>query len=137
MTSTVVYNGGLRTTCTHVRSANHFETDAPLDNNGKGERFSPTDLMATSLGTCMVTVMGIKARNMGFDLDGIKIDVLKIMKSDPRRVGAIELTFHIPDNLKNIEEKTRIILKNTGETCPVMKSIHPDIEVKLDWGSWA
>src|ERR1700740_446122 len=107
MTSTVVYNGELRTTCTHLRSGNSFETDAPVDNNGKGERFSPTDLMATSLATCMVTVMGIKARTMDFDMDGVKIDVLKIIKADPRRVGGIELTFHFPDALKNVDEKTK------------------------------
>lgn len=137
MTSKVVYKGALRTTCTHLRSGAHFETDAPVDNHGKGERFSPTDLMATSLATCMITVMGIKARTMGFDLNDVKIDVLKIMKADPRRVGGIELTFHIPDSLKDIDEKTKVILKNTGETCPVMKSIHPDIEVKVDWGNWS
>lgn len=137
MTSTVVYNGSLRTTCTHLRSGSSFETDAPVDNNGKGERFSPTDLMATSLATCMVTVMGIKARSMGFDLDDIKVDVLKIMKADPRRVGGIELTFHIPEALQNIDDKSRSILRHTGDTCPVMKSIHPDIEVKVDWGAWA
>jgi putative redox protein len=136
MTSTVVYNGGLRTTCTHLASDSYFETDAPTDNNGKGERFSPTDLLATSLGTCMLTVMGIKARAMGFDLDGMKIEVLKMMKADPRRVGGIELTFHIPDSLKTIDEKTKILLKYTGNNCPVMKSIHPDIEVKVDWGGW-
>jgi len=136
MTSTVVYNGGLRTTCTHLKSESAFETDAPTDNHGMGERFSPTDLMSTSLATCMVTVMGIKARTMGFDLDGIKVDVLKLMKADPRRVGGIELTFHIPPALKDIDEKTKAILKHTGDTCPVMKSIHPDIEVKIDWGSW-
>ncbi|MET0465618.1 MAG: OsmC family protein [Chitinophagaceae bacterium] len=137
MTSTVVYNGGLRTTCTHLKSGSNFETDAPTDNNGKGERFSPTDLMATSLATCMVTVMGIKARTMDFDLDGIQVDVLKIMKADPRRVGGIELTFHIPASLQNLDEKTKTILKHTGDTCPVAKSIHPDIEVKVDWGAWA
>ena len=136
MTSSVVYTGDLRTTCTHLRSQSFFETDAPIDNNGKGERFSPTDLMATSLATCMITVMGIKARTMGFDLNEVKIDVLKIMKADPRRVGGIELTFHIPDALKDLDEKTKAILRNTGETCPVMKSIHPDIEVKVDWGYW-
>ena len=137
MTSTVVYNGALRTTCTHLKSGDHFETDAPTDNNGKGERFSPTDLMATSLATCMVTVMGIKARTMGFDLDDVKIEVLKIMKADPRRVGGIELTFHIPDSLKDLDEKTIAIMRHTGDTCPVMKSIHPDIEVKVDWGVWS
>ena len=136
-TSSVTYNGALRTTCTHLKSGSSFETDAPTDNNGKGERFSPTDLLATSLGTCMLTVMGIKARTMEFDLDGIRIDVLKIMKADPRRVGGIELTFNIPDELGGIDEKTKVILKNTGINCPVMKSIHPDIEVKIDWGKWA
>ena len=136
MTTTVVYNGELRTTCTHIRSGNSFETDAPVDNNGRGERFSPTDLMSTSLATCMITVMGIKARTMGFDLTGVTIDVLKIMKADPRRVGGIELTFHIPDSLNEIDEKTKAILKNTGITCPVQLSIHPDIEVKIDWGAW-
>ena len=137
MTSTVVYNGGLRTTCTHLKSGSSFETDAPVDNHGKGERFSPTDLMSTSLATCMITVMGIKARSMGFDLDGVKIEVLKIMKADPRRVSGIELTFHIPDLLKDIDEKTKTILKNTGITCPVQLSIHPDIDVKIDWGLWS
>ena len=136
MTSTVVYNGELRTTCTHLRSGNSFETDAPVDNNGKGERFSPTDIMSTSLATCMITVMGIKARTMGFDLDNVKIEVLKIMKSDPRRVGAIELTFHIPERLADIDEKTKIILKNTGLTCPVALSLNPEIEQKVNWGIW-
>jgi uncharacterized OsmC-like protein len=136
MTSTVEYNGALRTTCTHLQSGSSFETDAPVDNNGLGQRFSPTDLLATSLAACMVTVMGIKARSMGFDLDGLKTEVLKIMKSEPRRVGGIEVVFHIPDHLKEVDEKTKTILKNTGETCPVIKSIHPEIEVKLDWGVW-
>ena len=136
MTSTVEYNGALRTTCTHLKSGSFFETDAPTDNHGRGERFSPTDLMATSLATCMITVMGIKARSMGFDLDGVKIEVLKIMKADPRRVGGIDLTFHIPGTLKTKKEKTKTIMRNTGNTCPVMLSIHPDIEVKVDWGEW-
>lgn len=136
MTSTVVYEGDLRTTCTHLRSGSDFETDAPVDNNGKGERFSPTDLMATSLATCMVTVMGIKARNMNIDMNGIKVEVEKIMKPDPRRVSGINLTFHIPDSLKQIDEKDKTILKNTGNNCPVMHSIHPDIEVIVDWGGW-
>ena len=137
MTSSVIYNGALRTTCTHLKSGSTIETDAPVDNNGKGERFSPTDMLATSLATCMITVMGIKARTMDMDMNDVKIDVLKIMKSDPRRVGGIELSFHIPDSLKNIDNKTKTILKNTGETCPVLKSLHPDIEIKVDWGAWS
>lgn len=137
MTSTVVYEGDLRTTCTHLSSQSDFETDAPADNNGKGERFSPTDLMATSLATCMVTVMGIKSRTMGFDLNGVRVEVEKIMKADPRRVGAINLFFHFPDALKGTDQKTRQILKHTGNTCPVQQSLHPDIDVTVDWGEWS
>lgn len=137
MTSEVVYNGGLRTICTHLRSGNHFETDAPVDNNGKGERFSPTDLLATSLAACMITVMGIKAREMDFDLNDVKIEVLKKMAAEPRRVSGIDLKFHIPEALVNIDQKTKTILKNTGKTCPVAKSIHPNLEVNIDWDAWA
>jgi putative redox protein len=136
MTSTVEYIGNLRTTCTHLRSGSDIETDAPVDNNGKGERFSPTDLMATSLATCMLTVMGIKARQMGFDLEKLKVDVEKIMAAEPRRVSGINITFHIPEELQTIELKTKEILKHTADTCPVMKSIHPDIKVNVDWGNW-
>ena len=136
MTSAVVYEGGLRTTCTHLRSGNSFETDAPVDNNGKGERFSPTDLMATSLATCMITVMGIKARTLGFDLENVKIEVEKIMKANPRRVGGINLFFQIPDNLLDVDDKTKQILKQTGNTCPVWLSLHPEIEINVDWGGW-
>ena len=137
MTSTVHYLGGLRTTCTHLQSHSSFETDAPTDNHGKGERFSPTDLMATSLAACMITVMGIKAETMQIDLSEIKIEVLKIMKSEPRRVGRIELTFHIPEKLSHLDARSITVLRNTGETCPVIKSIHPDLEVQINWGSWA
>jgi len=137
MTSTVVYEGELRTTCTHLRSGSSFETDAPVDNNGKGERFSPTDLMATSLATCMITVMGIKARSMDFDLDGVKVEVEKIMKAEPRRIGGINLFFHFPESLNSIDEKTKELLKKVGNTCPVQHSIHPDIEVNVNWGSWS
>ena len=93
--------------------------------------------MATSLATCMITVMGIKARSLGLVLDGTKIDILKTMKAEPRRVGGIELTFHLPESLNNVDPAKRDILKNTGITCPVQLSIHPDIEVKIDWGAWS
>lgn len=133
MTSTVVYDGALRTTCIHLRSSDSFETDAPVDNNGKGERFSPTDLLATSLATCMVTVMGVKARTLGFDLDGMKVDVEKIMKQGPRRVGGINLVFEVPEHLRQLDEKTKEDLKTIGKTCPVQQSINPEIEVNIDW----
>ena len=137
MTSTVVYESDLRTTCTHLRSSSSIETDAPVDNSGKGERFSPTDLLATSLATCMLTVMGIKAKSMGFDLNGATIEVEKIMKAEPRRVSGINLTVHIPEDLQNKDDKTKQILKHIADTCPVMKSIHPDIEVVINWGFWS
>jgi putative redox protein len=137
MTSSVLYTGELRTECIHIKSTSNIETDAPTDNNGKGERFSPTDLLATSLASCMLTVMGIKARSMGFDLEGIKVDVEKVMKADPRRVSGINLTYHIPDALKAMEEKDIAILKRTGLTCPVQQSLHPDIAVNINWGAWA
>lgn len=136
MTSNVVYEGGLRTTCTHLQSSSSIETDAPTDNQGMGERFSPTDLMATSLATCMLTVMGIKARSMGVELKGTKTDVEKIMKAEPRRVGAINIWFSVPEALASLDEKDKAILKNTAYTCPVAKSIHPDIEINVNWGAW-
>lgn len=135
MTSSVLYNGQLRTTCTHLQSGSAFETDAPTDNNGRGERFSPTDLLATSLATCMLTVMGIKARSQGYDLDGMKVDVEKKMKADPRRVGGINLTYFIPQTLQ-LSQNDITVLKNIAINCPVQKSIHPDIEVTIDWGAW-
>lgn len=137
MTSTVQYQGQLRTVCTHLQSNSIIETDAPTDNQGNGERFSPTDLLATSLAACMITVMGIKAQAMQIDLKDVKIEVLKIMKTDPRRVGGIHLKFSIPEPLQGLDLKSKTILKNTGETCPVKKSIHPDIEIKIDWGHWS
>ena len=136
MTSRVVYKGGMRTTCLHLRSGSDFETDAPVDNHGIGERFSPTDLMATSLATCMVTVMGIKARALGFDLDGMEVEVEKIMKQEPRRVGGINLFFTIPTTLMEIGQKEKDILMRTGINCPVQFSLHPDIEVNINWGGW-
>lgn len=136
MTSTVLYTEDLRTYCTHLQSGSAIETDAPVDNQGNGARFSPTDLLATSLAACMLTVMGIKARSMGFDLNDLKAEVQKNMKADPRRVGGIDLTFHIPENLAQLSEKDILILKNTGLTCPVAKSLHPDIVVNIDWGHW-
>lgn len=134
MTSRIEYEGNLRTVCTHEKSSSQFETDAPPDNQGRGERFSPTDLFATSLGACAMTIMGIKARDMGVDLKGTKIDVLKIMKADPRRVGGINLTFHFPETV-GADDKQRTIIERCAHTCPVFYSLHPDIEldIKFEW----
>ena len=134
MTSQIIYKGALRTEATHLQSNSIIETDAPTDNQGKGERFSPTDLMATSLGNCMVTIMGIKARDMGIDLTNTKIDITKIMKAEPRRVGGIKVAFHFPETLQ-LDDKQKTILENAARTCPVAKSIHPDIEqdISFNW----
>jgi len=134
MTSSIVYEGNLRNVCTHLKSGNLIETDAPPDNQGKGERFSPTDLLATSLGVCAMTIMGIKARDMQVDLAGTRVDVEKIMKADPRRVGGINLTFRFPETV-SADEKQRIIIERCASTCPVFYSIHPDIEldIRFEW----
>ncbi len=128
MTSTVVYDGNLRTVCTHLQSGTIIETDAPVDNQGNGERFSPTDIVSTALGSCMLTIMGIKARDMNINLIGVKIEILKIMKSDPRRIGGINLTFHFPENLV-LSEKDQTILERAAHTCPVIYSLNPEIEI--------
>jgi len=134
MTSQIIYKGALRTEATHLQSGTTIETDAPVDNQGKGERFSPTDLLATSLGNCMLTIMGIKARDMQVTLDGTKVDITKIMKAEPRRVGGIKVDFHFPKGLR-LDDKQKEILQRAALTCPVAKSIHPDIEqeVGFNW----
>ena len=133
MTATVVYQGDLRCECTHLQSGTVIETDAPTDNRGKGERFSPTDTLCVSLATCMITTMGIRAGDMKIDLSGTKIDVTKHMLNDPRRVGKIEVTLHLP---ASVEENDRILLQKIGDGCPVMRSLHPDVQVvaEYDWG---
>lgn len=133
MTSEIIYKGELRTVATHLQSQTIIETDAPTDNQGKGERFSPTDLLATSLGNCMLTIMGIKARDMNVNLEGTTVGITKIMKQDPRRVGGMNVDFNFPDTLIT-DEKERTILERAALTCPVAKSIHPDIEVNVNFG---
>ena len=128
-TSEVVYKGELRTVCTHIKSGQQIITDAPVDNNGKGEAFSPTDLLATSLGTCMLTVMGIVAQRHNINMDETKVEILKVMADSPRRVSEIHVDMHFPKNSYNQKEKE--LLEHTALTCPVAKSIHPDIKQKI------
>jgi putative redox protein len=130
MTATIIYTGQLRCNATHDQSGSVIETDAPTDNRGKGERFSPTDLLCVSLGTCIVTTMGIKAVDMGIDLTGTTRQVQKYMLADPRRVGKVEIEIGFPATLK-LDEKDKALLKRIGDNCPVQKSIHPDIETKV------
>jgi uncharacterized OsmC-like protein len=132
MTSTVTYDGNLRTVGQHEKSGTTIETDAPVDNNGKGERFSPSDLVATALGSCMLTIMGMRAVEMKVDLKGTRIEVEKIMKQDPRRIGGLNLTFHFPDSLE-INERQQKILQKAAETCPVAYSINPEIELNVNF----
>lgn len=133
MTSKVVYLGNLRTECTHEQSGNAFITDAPIDNNGKGLAFSPTDTIATGLASCMMTVMGIKARDLDADMAGATAEVTKTMASNPRRISKIEVVMNLPFPA---DEKTKTILENTAKTCPVLNSLHPDIEKVITF-KWA
>jgi uncharacterized OsmC-like protein len=131
-TSKVTYLGGLRTRCEHLRSGDSYLTDAPVDNNGKGEAFSPTDTVATALANCMLTMMGIKARDLGVALEGARAEVTKTMGTDPRRIVKIEVIMELP---ANIAESHRTILERTAMTCPVHFSLHPEIDkqVEFNW----
>jgi putative redox protein len=134
MTSKILYEGNLRTVATHLQSGTVIETDAPTDNQGKGERFSPTDLVATALGNCMLTIMGIKARDMQLDLQNTTIDITKNMVANPRRIGEIKVVINFPGDLQ-ANDKQRTILENAALTCPVYESLHPDLkkDVEFKW----
>ena len=127
-TVTTYYIDELRTEATHNYSGTKIITDAPIDNQGKAESFSPTDLLAASLGSCMITIVGIAARTQGFEerLRGTKLEITKIMKSDPRRVGEIQVVLTFPEG-SNLNEKERKIIEHTSKTCPVALSLHPDL----------
>ena len=129
-----VYLGELRTEATHVRSGEKIITDAPVDNQGKGEAFSPTDLLATALGSCMLTVMGIAAREQKVNIDGTTCSITKIMGTEPRRVSEVQIVFNFPAN--DYTDKVKIILERAAHTCPVSKSLHPDVKETLVF-NWA
>ncbi|PWB19354.1 OsmC family protein [Flavobacterium sp. HTF] len=128
MTSKVTYLGDLRTSSVHVQSGSEIISDAPLDNNGKGEAFSPTDTVANALASCMMTIMGIKARDLNVDFVGSTAEVTKIMNAEPRRIGAIEIAF---DMKSDADEKSRTILERAAMTCPVFLSLNSDIEKRI------
>lgn len=130
MTASIEYKGHLRCECTHLQSGTVIETDAPTDNRGKGERFSPTDTVCVALATCMITTMGIRAQDMNIDLTGTRIEVTKHMLSEPRRIGKIEVILFLP---AAVEEKNQLVLEKIGDNCPVVKSIHPDLEVIAEY----
>ena len=128
MTSKVTYLGDLRTKSIHVQSGSEIISDAPVDNNGKGEAFSPTDTVANALASCMMTIMGIKARDLGVDFIGSTAEVTKIMNAEPRRIGAIEIAFEMQGVA---DEKNKTILERAAMTCPVFLSLSSEIEKKI------
>ncbi len=125
MTSTVVYKGDLRTEATHLQSGTTILTDAPTDNQGKGEAFSPTDLVATALASCMATIMGIAARTHGIALEGTRFEVTKVMAAEPRRIAEIVVAVYFPET-NAPDAKQRMILEKAALGCPVLHSLHPD-----------
>ena len=128
MTSKVTYLGDLRTQCEHLQSKNTFITDAPVDNQGKGEAFSPTDTVATALASCMLTIVGIKARDLEINVEGASAEVTKSMAADPRRISGIKIVITFPNSY---DEKNTKILERAAKTCPVLYSLHPDIELDI------
>lgn len=125
-TSEIVYKGNLRTEATHLKSNNTLITDAPVDNQGKGDAFSPTDLVATALGSCMLTIIGIKARDNNFDISNCKVEITKIMLSNPRRIDEVIVEFDFHG--KSYSDKEKQLIENAAKTCPVALSLNKDIK---------
>ena len=132
MTSKVFYQGNLRTKCIHLKSGNEIITDAPVDNFGKGEAFSPTDCVATALASCMITVMAIKANQLNIEFKNISSDVKKIMSSNPRRISEIRIVINLPIN---VSPKEKVILEKAGDNCPIHNSLDPQLKrvIKYNW----
>lgn len=125
-TMSLKYCGDLRVECTHDESGATFMTDAPKDNNGKGEAFSPTDLCANAVAACAMTIIGIYGRNHGVDVTGTTIEISKTMSANPRRIGKIEIIFNMPD--REFSEKEKTMIERAAHTCPVHLSLHPETE---------
>lgn len=122
-----IYQGNLRTRAKHLQSGNELITDAPTDNHGRGEAFSPTDLLATALGSCMLSIIGIAANTHGFNIDGTEVKITKIMASNPRRVAEVEVEFFFPKT-QSYSKKEKILIEKAALECPVAKSVHPDLK---------
>lgn len=131
ITAKTKYLGKLRSEATHLRSGDIITMDAPLDNQGKGEAFSPTDLVATALASCMITIVGIAANNHNFNIDGTQMEITKIMASDPRRISEVKIDFVLPANNYSLKQKK--IIENAALTCPVAKSLHPDLKQTINF----
>ncbi len=136
MTAKVVYTGDLRTVCTHIRSGNTIETDAPIDNHGKGERFSPTDLVATALASCIVTTIGLHKDTKDINIVGATCLVEKIMVANPRKIGEIKIAIDFPAR-EPFTEAEKAALEMVANSCPVIESLHPDCKKTLvfNWPS--
>ena len=134
MTAIITYQGDLRTEMVHIQSHNTIHTDAPKDNHGKGEAFSPTDLVAAALGSCMLSIMGIYARQHELNIDGTRVEILKEMTANPRRISKIEAVVKMPQD-KIYAEKQRKALEHAALTCPVSKSLHADLvqDIQFVW----
>lgn len=131
ITSEITYLGNLRTQSKHIASSSSTLTDAPIDNHGKGEAFSPTDLMSNALGCCMLTIIGIAANTHQFNIDGTQVQITKIMQSNPRKVAEIKVSFKFPAN--DYSEKQKTIIENAARTCPVALSLHPDLKQTVEF----
>jgi uncharacterized OsmC-like protein len=132
MTSKITYLGDLRTTSTHLQSGIEILSDAPTDNHGKGEAFSPTDLVANALGSCMISIMAIKSKDLNVNLEGSTVEVTKVMQADPRKIARIEIIMNMTIAA---DDKTKTILERTAMNCPVLLSLNPDIEkdITINW----
>jgi uncharacterized OsmC-like protein len=132
MTSRITYLGDLRTTSVHLQSGTEILSDAPTDNHGKGEAFSPTDLVANALGSCMISIMAIKSKDLNVDLVGSTIEITKVMQAEPRKIAKIIVVLNMPIT---VDEKTRVILERVAMNCPVLLSLNADIEkdVTFNW----
>lgn len=131
ITSKVEYLGNLSTKCTHVRSGVEIVTDAPVDNNGKGESFSPTDMAATAYVSCMITIIGIYCDKNGLPFNAAKSEITKHMSSSPRRISGIDIELDLSGNGWSSEEITRII--RAGESCPVALTFHPEVTININY----
>ena len=127
------YLGNLRVECTHLQSGTKIITDAPVDNHGKGETFSPTDLCSTSVAACAMTIMGIYAQEKGLDITGTEIEITKTMSANPRRIASIDIIYHMP--AREFSDKDKAVLERVAHTCPVHLSLHPEVKQNFvfDW----
>ena len=129
-TSIVYYSSELRTESTHLQSGETYITDAPIENEGKGEAFSPTDIIATGLANCMLTIMGIVAKRKSLDIEGTKAEVTKIMGTEPRRISEIKIDFFFP---KSYDKNSKQLLQTAAINCPVAKSLANDLTQTINF----